>query len=102
MITSTVSSLSLRRQCKLLAVPRSRLYYKAKPLNDTELMNQIIEVHLEYPQYGYRRIHAYLQREGLMITASDAGSQSLCSLSQAKEDHSRRGASSFPLPFGRA
>jgi len=67
MITSNLSSLSLRRQCTLLDVPRSRLYYKAKPLNDTELMNRLIEVHLKHPQYGYRRIHAYLQREGVMI-----------------------------------
>ncbi len=67
MIDQTLSTISLRRQCKLLSVHRSRLYYKPIPPNDTELINQIIEIHLRCPQYGYRRIHAQLNRDGIHV-----------------------------------
>ena len=67
MIDPTRTILSLRQQCKLLAVHRSRLYYKPTPLNDTGLMNRIVEIHLRCPQYGYRRIHAQLKRDGALV-----------------------------------
>ena len=67
MIDPTLSTLSLRRQCKLLSIHRSRIYYKPIPPNDTELINQIVEIHLRCPQYGYRRIHAQLNRDGIHV-----------------------------------
>lgn len=67
MINPTLSKLSLRRQCKLLAVNRSQLYYKPTPTNDTELINRVVEIHLRCPQYGYRRIHAQLNRDGFHV-----------------------------------
>lgn len=67
MIDPTFSNLSLRRQCKLLSVHRSRLYYKPTPPNDTELINRIVDIHLRCPQYGYRRLHAQLKRDGILV-----------------------------------
>ena len=72
MIDRTLSRLSLRQQCKLLSVHRSRLYYKPVPPNDTELINQIVEIHLKCPCYGYRRIHAQLKREGILVNRKRA------------------------------
>ena len=59
--------LSIRSQCTLLGLSRSSLYYKAVPPTDTELINQILELHVKIPQYGYRRIHAQLNRDGIQV-----------------------------------
>jgi putative transposase len=54
---------SVRKQCSLLAVPRATVYYKPKPrVDDTILANEIHEIWVEMPFYGYRRITAELQR----------------------------------------
>jgi len=61
--------LSLRKQCALLDISRSRQYYCPKEdAMDSELMNRIQEIHSTYPWYGYRRIHWYLQsKDGYVI-----------------------------------
>lgn len=55
--------LSLRRQCELLGLNRSTLYYKAKPakIDDIDLLNAIRDIWEKYPFYGYRRITKELQ-----------------------------------------
>lgn len=68
MIDKTYKPLSTRTQCRLLGVNRSTLYASLKPLaEDTELTNRIGEIYEATPQYGYRRIHAQLVREGQII-----------------------------------
>lgn len=68
MIDKTYKPLSVRTQCRLLDVNRSTLYAPLKPLaDDTELANRIGEIYEATPQYGYRRIHAQLVREGRKI-----------------------------------
>jgi putative transposase len=68
MINKTNESLSVRAQCCLLALNRSTLYYQETPLaEDTALANRIAEIYEATPQYGYRRIHAQLRREGLEV-----------------------------------
>ena len=60
---------SLRRQCVLLAVPHSTLYYHRageSPLN-LELMRQIDQIHLDHPVYGSPRITAELNRRGWQV-----------------------------------
>ena len=54
--------ISLSRQCKILRISRSSLYYtpmgfKAETL---ELMRQIDKVHTKYSFFGSRQIAAYL------------------------------------------
>jgi len=58
--------LSLRRQCELLAVNRSTVYYQGKSLDidDIELLNMIRDVWVRYPFYGYRRITKELRAGG--------------------------------------
>ena len=62
-------TLSLRRQCYLLKVNRSTLYYEAKPeaLDDMQLLNEIRDIWERYPFYGYRRITKELQSKGAAV-----------------------------------
>jgi len=59
--------LSVRRQSELLALNRSRLYYKTAEDTDTVRANLIEEVYRQYPMYGYRRIQAHLKDHGYVI-----------------------------------
>ena len=48
----------MRRQCEILAVNRSSLYYEGVGADPEELalMRRIDELHLEFPFFGSRRI----------------------------------------------
>ena len=61
--------LSVRRQCDLLKICRSGLYYAAEPTSteQLELMKRIDEIHLEIPFYGSRKITRELKAEGVTI-----------------------------------
>lgn len=68
MIDKKHKLLSVRAQCDLLDLNRSSLYYQETPLaEDTEIANRIGEIFEATPQYGYRRIHAQLIREGVIV-----------------------------------
>ena len=56
----------MRRQCELLNVNRSTLYYAANPvkIDDTSLINEIRDIWERYPFYGYRRITKELKAQG--------------------------------------
>jgi len=58
--------LSLRRQCKLLGLPRSTWYYQpaGESAYNLQLMRLIDEQYLRTPFYGWPRMTAYLCREG--------------------------------------
>mgnify|MGYP001597163519 CR=1 FL=1 len=58
--------LSVTRQCELLGLNRTGVYYAPRPLppGDLVLMRRIDELHLQYPYYGARRLSKQLQREG--------------------------------------
>ena len=68
-IDNDFTDLSLRSQFELLGLNRSSYYYKAVASNDSDvdIANQIHELWLKYPFYGYRKITAVLRREGLII-----------------------------------
>ena len=58
--------LSVRRQCELLRVSRSGLYYQPEPARPDELalMRRIDELHLKCPFYGSRKLSDALRKEG--------------------------------------
>jgi len=60
------SQLSVRRQCELLRVSRSGLYYKPAATTPEELtlMRRMDELHLKYPFYGSRKLSLALRAEG--------------------------------------
>ena len=61
--------ISLKKQCDLLGICRSSLYYKPVKavLEDLDLMRKLDEQYLKTPFYGYRRMTAWLQREGYAV-----------------------------------
>jgi len=61
--------LSMRRQCELLGVNRSSLYYKPKEPDSEELdlMRRMDELHLKYPFFGSRQLSKTLRREGRIV-----------------------------------
>jgi len=61
--------LTVKRQAQLLALSRSSLYYRARPVAELDLMlmRRIDELHLEAPFFGARKIAAQLRREGHAI-----------------------------------
>jgi len=59
----------ITKQCRLLELSRSSVYYRAVPLPEATLalMRRIDEIHLKLPFYGSRRIRDQLQREGYKV-----------------------------------
>jgi putative transposase len=55
--------LPIVRQCHLLDVPRSSLYYACQGVSEADLalMRQIDECHLKHPYYGSRRVRDWLE-----------------------------------------
>jgi putative transposase len=66
MIDPEQPELSVRRQCELLRVSRSGLYYEPVPTSPEELalMRRIDELHLKHPFYGSRKLSDVLRKEG--------------------------------------
>jgi putative transposase len=60
------SDLPITRQCELLHLNRSTVYYRHQEVAeaDLELMRRIDEMYLKRPFYGSRRIRDWLQDEG--------------------------------------
>lgn len=68
MIDLKHETLSIRRQCDLLSIARSNLYYRhTLTVDESLLANEIHELWMDMPYYGYRRITAELHRRGYLI-----------------------------------
>jgi putative transposase len=53
----------IRVVCRLLGVPRSSLYYRAKPpIDEAMLKTALLDLAGEWPTYGYRRLTAMMRR----------------------------------------
>src|SRR5215204_49240 len=61
--------ISILRQCQLLGINRSTIYYRQQPesVEDGELMRLIDQQYTETPFYGYRRMTVYLQNLGYQV-----------------------------------
>ena len=62
--------LPIVRQCALLGVTRSSIYYRPKAASEEDLflMGEIDRQHLETPFYGSRRMKAWLERRGARVS----------------------------------
>lgn len=69
LITLGVNSLSIRRQCELIDLTRSNLYYRPVEISwgTVQIMNKMDEIFTECPFYGSRRIREGLRRSGYSI-----------------------------------
>ena len=58
--------LSVSRQCQILGLPRSTVYYQPVPVSAEELslMHRIDELHLEIPSAGSRTLRTFLRKDG--------------------------------------
>jgi putative transposase len=61
--------LSVKRQCELLDLNRTGVYYTPRPVpeSDLKLMRQIDELHLRWPFYGARRLARDLAKQGFDV-----------------------------------
>ncbi|MGI2299192.1 IS3 family transposase [Candidatus Cardinium hertigii] len=69
LVESKLAHLPKARQCKLLSINRSFLYYKSS-IEDTfnrEIINKIGDIYSNHPEYGYRYIYNQLLEDGLSI-----------------------------------
>ena len=56
--------LSERTACKLLGVERSSYRYEPRPDRNIALREELVKLARQKPRYGYRRLHALLERRG--------------------------------------
>ena len=63
------AALPLTRQCQLLQVTRSTVYYEPVPVSDDTLavMRALDEIHLAYPFLGSRKLVSELVKRGLLV-----------------------------------
>ena len=63
---TTHAELSIRRQCELLSLARSTLYYVAAKVSpeDVALMKAVDQIYTRWPFYGSRRIVLELRQGG--------------------------------------
>jgi putative transposase len=61
--------LSVSRQAGLLEISRSTIYYRHRPISDSDLMlmRRIDELHLNYPFAGSRMLRDLLSQQGLEV-----------------------------------
>jgi putative transposase len=69
LVDSKLEDLSMARQCELLKINRSMLYYQPKimSLYNKKIMDRIDEIYTDNPDYGYRFMHKSLLEEGFDI-----------------------------------
>lgn len=69
MVEPENKQISISRQCQLLGLNRSTLYYHRQAENeeDARLMRLLDEQYTRTPFYGYRRMTVYLQNLGLRV-----------------------------------
>jgi len=69
MVVKGHRQISLRRQCELLNISRSKVFYQGAQESEENLhyMRLIDEIYMDQPVYGYRRMTAVLQRMGFQV-----------------------------------
>ncbi len=67
----TKHELSINKQCKLLHIAKSTLYYKPVKKfgsdEDIKFLNLLNEIHSEFPYYGTRRLVTALENKGVNV-----------------------------------
>lgn len=60
-------AVSERCACRLVGVSRSTARYQPRDRDDTALADRLRTLARQRPRFGYRRLHAVLRREGLLV-----------------------------------
>jgi putative transposase len=68
MLEAMHKELSIREQCRIIALPRSRYYYQPQPVMlDMRIADEIDRIYTKRPYYGSRRIREEMRRLGYVI-----------------------------------
>lgn len=69
LVESKLNQLPKARQCELLDISRSTIYYKAKDISVDKLtiLNRIDEIYADNPEFGYRYIYQQLLEDGFSV-----------------------------------
>ena len=69
LVDPKLQMISKARQCELLMINRSSLYYKPVLMStyNLSILNKIDEIYTENPDYGYRYVHKQLLEDGFNI-----------------------------------
>ena len=69
LVDSKLEKISMARQCELLKIIRSRMYYKPKIMSiyNKRIIDRIDEIYTANPDYGYRYIYNHLIEDGFNI-----------------------------------
>lgn len=69
LVESKLNQLPKARQCELLDISRSTIYYKAKDISVDKLtiLNRIDEIYTDNPEFGYRYIYQQLLEDGFSV-----------------------------------
>jgi putative transposase len=60
---------SEREACKLLSIDRTTYRYQPRPDHNAELREKLVALARQKPRYGYRRLAALLERDGLKASS---------------------------------
>jgi len=69
LVAPKLDILSKTRQCELLKISRSAIYYKTGVVSayNLSILNKIDEIYTDNPEYGYRYIHKQLLEDGFNV-----------------------------------
>ena len=75
MVESNCSKLSIVKQCEILTIPRSSLYYCPLPESEMnlEIMNILDKQYFKTPFYGVLRLTAMLNNQGFHVNSKRVG-----------------------------
>jgi hypothetical protein len=95
--------LSERTACELLGVERSSYRYELRPDRNIALREELVKLARQKPCYGYRRLHALLERRGHVVNVKrvyrlqcEGGPGGAAPQAQAAAAGSSAGAASDP------
>jgi putative transposase len=75
-LPDTKHNLSQNKQCQLLHISKSSLYYiptkQFAKVSDLKVLDAINNIYSDFPSYGSRRIHSQLLRDGYRSPLSKA------------------------------
>lgn len=71
MIDHELESIAVSKQCEMIELNRSSLYYAPVDNQHTrDIKKQIIKIHNEIPIYGYKKVYYQLLEDGFMTSAN--------------------------------
>jgi len=59
--------ISQRRSCQLVGITRSSVRYEARAQPDTALVDELRNIAIKHPRFGYRRAHVLVVRSGQIV-----------------------------------